>query len=299
MPSEKLRAMEALYAFMRHSDDLVDAPSCPADNSGFAIDLRREQLHRWRTSLENALRGGDNYFADLNQISAGQVPDAEATATQLLPALIDTIKKYAIPADYLYTVLDGMEMDLDQRRYETFEELRFYCQRVASAVGLACIHIWGFRGQGTPEGDAAYEPAWQAGIALQLTNILRDLKADAAADRIYLPLEDLRSCGYSVEELKRGVVNEGFYRLMKMEIERAEQFYSDGSKLLKQLHSDGRRIFELMTFIYRNILRLIARRPKLVFVRPVGLSIFHRFSLFYKWATLMIGNITEQTWNEK
>ena len=116
-------------------------------------------------------------------------------------------------------MIDGVEMDLTPRRYETFDELEQYCERVASAVGLACIHIWGFRG---PE---AFEPARQAGVALQLTNILRDLKEDAAAGRVYLPLADLRRCGYSEKELSAGTVNDAFLDLMRFEIERAEQFY--------------------------------------------------------------------------
>ena len=117
-------------------------------------------------------------------------------------------------------MIDGVEMDLTPRRYETFDELERYCERVASAVGLACIHIWGFRG---PE---AFEPARQAGVALQLTNILRDLKEDAAAGRVYLPLADLRRCGYSVDELLAGVANDAFLRLMRFEIERAEAVLS-------------------------------------------------------------------------
>ena len=104
----------------------------------------------------------------------------------LLPALADTVRRFHIPHEHLLAVIDGVEMDLTPRRYETFDELERYCERVASAVGLACIHIWGFRG---PE---AFEPARQAGVALQLTNILRDLKEDAAAGRVYLPLADLR-----------------------------------------------------------------------------------------------------------
>ena len=107
-------------------------------------------MHRWRKSLENAFSGGSACFCrSWPAIRCEQVAEPESNADVLLPALVDTVKKYHIPADYLYAVLDGVEMDLDRRRYETFEELQQYCQRVASAVGLACIHIWGFRGQGT------------------------------------------------------------------------------------------------------------------------------------------------------
>ena len=227
LPRKKRRAMEALYAFMRHTDDIVDAPPGQADSLNATIDRRRKQLHRWRTALENALSEEDLLFADSDRPSMPSITEADSIADSLLPALVDTVKKYHIPAEYLFAVFDGVEMDLDRHRYETFDELKLYCQRVASAVGLACIHIWGFRGQGTTEGDAAFEAAWQAGIALQLTNILRDLKTDAAADCVYLPLEDFRSSGYSIEELKNDVVNDAFNRLMRLEIDRAKQFYRE------------------------------------------------------------------------
>jgi 15-cis-phytoene synthase len=281
---EKRRAMDALYAFMRHTDDLVDAaPSGIEDDQNRATSRQREQLHRWREALQNALKN-DRHLADaMCPISAAHVSDDESIALSLLPALIDTVKKYHIPADYLYAVLDGVEMDLDHRRYETFDELRLYCQHVASAVGLACIHIWGFRGQGTPQGQAALDAARHAGIALQLTNILRDLKADAAADRVYLPLEDLRTSGYSVEELKNGVVNKAFYRLMDMEINRARQSYLNGSTLFVFLDRDGKRIFGLMTTVYRRLLEKIARRQCDVFSRPIKLGKFEQIVLFLYW----------------
>jgi phytoene synthase len=298
LPQEKRRAMDALYAFMRHTDDLVDAaPSGSGGGLDAAINRQREQLRRWRGMLENSLAGGEDVFADFARISVRQITNAESTAMHLLPALVDTVKKYHIPGDCLYAVLDGVEMDLNRRRYETFEELRLYCLRVASAVGLACIHIWGFRGQGTSEGKAAFEAARQAGIALQLTNILRDLKADAGAGRIYLPLKDLREYGYSEEELKNGVVNEAFYRLMAMEIARAEEFYRLGYKLLDFLQRDGQRIFGLMMSTYRSLLEKIARRPGDVFTRQIGLGKFQRLLTAAGWA--LLPSIMRKTSDEK
>jgi 15-cis-phytoene synthase len=287
LPREKRRGMDALYAFMRHTDDLVDeAPTGLGDDLDATIRKQREQLHRWRSVLENSLAGGDGFDADPARISAGSDLGSEVTATAefLLPALVDTVKKYRIPTEHLFAVLDGVEMDLDRRRYETFTELELYCRRVASAVGLACIHIWGFRGRGTVEGEAAIGHARQAGIAMQLTNILRDLKSDAAADRIYLPLEDLRTCGYSEEELKKGVVNRGFYRLMEMEIDRARQFYREGCGLMDWLDGDGRPIFGLMMSTYWGLLEKIARRPGDVFRRHVGLGKIRRIAMACRWA---------------
>ncbi len=317
LPHQKRQAMYALYAFMRHTDDLVDAaPTGQGRGFNTEIGRQKEQLHNWRTMLENALAGISPSSLDLGPMSMKPVirdsnktsplPLGEglgvrafasnkrvlseflngqsmASAEILLPALVDTVEKYHIPADCLYAVLDGVEMDLDRRRYQTFDELKEYCLRVASAVGLACIHVWGFRGQGTPQADAALKPARQAGVALQLTNILRDLKADAAADRVYLPLEDLHSCGYTTEELKNGVVNNAFCRLMELEIDRARQFYQQGANLFDFLNRDGRRIFGLMTAVYRRLLEKIARRPGDVFARPIRIGKFNRLALFLYW----------------
>ncbi len=288
LPREKRRAMDAIYAFMRYSDDLVDAAPTSAFKKYVDVvnDQRRDQLQRWRRALENAFAGRDVSVVDPRRLSDGSFPNAATTAMSLLPALVNTVQKYRVPVECLYAVLDGVEMDLQRRRYETFAELRLYCQRVASAVGLACIHIWGFHGQGTTAGDAAIESARQAGIALQLTNILRDLKADAAADRIYLPLDDIRSCGYSVEELKNGLVNEAFYRLMSMEINRAKQFYREGIKLMDYLQRDGQRIFGLMMSTYWRLLNKISDRPPRIFPRPVQLGINHRLLLAASWALM-------------
>jgi phytoene synthase len=191
--------------------------------------------------------------------------------------LADTVRRFNIPREHLLAVIDGVEMDLTPRRYETFDELERYCEHVASAVGLACIHIWGFRG---PE---AFEPARQAGVALQLTNILRDLKEDAAAGRVYLPLADLRQCGYSLDDLQAGVVNDAFLRLMRFEIERAEQFYRVAAGLWDWLEPDGRCIFGLMTATYRRLLKQIERRPADVLWRRVRLGSFTRLRLFARW----------------
>ena len=177
----------------------------------------------WRAEVEGTIggkaEGGGRKAENICDIRTRNLILARPSALRpppsaFLPALADTVRRYRIPPEHLYAVIDGVEMDLDSRRYETFEELQPYCERVASAVGLACIHVWGFRGPG------AFEPARNAGIALQLTNVLRDLKEDAAAGRVYLPLNDLRDCGYSVDDLMAGVDDERFRRLMAIEVAR-------------------------------------------------------------------------------
>ena len=283
LPKEKRRAMEALYAFMRHTDDLADEGSgfrvqgSETPNLQISKSPNQDAMAAWRAALEQALTTTG---------SAVQLPPQHTALppSAILPALADTVRRFNIPREYLLAVIDGVEMDLTPRRYETFDELERYCERVASAVGLACIHIWGFR---RPE---AFEPARQAGVALQLTNILRDLKEDAAAGRVYLPLADLRQCGYSEEELLAGTANDAFLRLMRFEIQRAEQFYRVAAGLGEWLEPDGRRIFGLMTATYRRLLRKIERRPADVLRRRVRLGSFTRLRLFARWMLFSRGS---------
>ena len=255
LPRSKRRAMDALYAFTRYTDDLIDNPQ--------PVEARRTALARWRTSLEAALSGSVD-------------PPGES----LLPALAHAVERFRIPAEHLLAVVDGVEMDLDRPSYETFDDLASYCRRVASAVGLACIHVWGYRG------EEAFEPARKCGVAFQITNILRDLKEDARQGRVYLPLEDLRRAGYSVERLTAGVADDGFDRLMAFEIDRARRLYQEGAELFDWLEPDGQRIFGMMTTVYHRLLAAIERRPSEVFRRRVRLSRWQKLGIAARWALL-------------
>jgi len=176
-----------------------------------------------------------------------------------------------------------VEMDLTPQIYKTFGELEDYCQRVASAVGLSCIYVWGFRG------SEAFALSHSAGMALQLTNILRDLKEDASQGRIYIPLDDLERCGYSPDELRAGVVNAGFLRLMELEAGRAEEYYRQADVLLRYLYPDGQRIYGLMMATYRALLNAIRRRPAEVFTRRVRVSHAHKLLIAARWACWPLG----------
>lgn len=259
LPQAERRAMDALYAFMRHTDDL-------ADNTA-PVDRRGEALATWRTALDGALQGRFDAIAD----SPGH---------DLLPAVADTVSRFRIPPEHFRAVIDGVEMDLTRRRYETFDQLVGYCERVASAVGLACIHVWGFTGR------EALEPARKCGIALQLTNILRDLKEDAERDRVYLPLEDLRRCDYSVDDLLGGVADERFDRLMGFQVSRAETFYREGAGLMNWLKPAGRPVFGMMISTYHALLRKIQRRPRNVLHRRVRLSKPKKLQIAARWTLL-------------
>ncbi len=238
LPRDKRRAMYALYAFMRRTDDLGDQPR--------PFDERRAALSQWRRALSDAL--------------AGRFDDP------ILPAVTDTVRRYAIAPETLSAVLDGVEMDLTGRRYETFDELAVYCHRVASVVGEACVQIWGFHD------PRALELARQCGLAFQLTNILRDLKEDAEQGRIYLPQEDLRRFDYAFHDLQQGVADERFVRVMRFEIDRARRYYDQAAPLSVYLEPDGRRVFAAMFTAYRGLLEQIERRPAEVLVRRVRLS---------------------------
>jgi phytoene synthase len=254
----KRRAMWALYAFLRHTDDLSDSDT-NADR-----EARSATLGNWRRSLERA--------------TAGEFDDP------LLPALKDVIDRHEIPLEYLTAVIDGMEMDLGPCRYETFDDLKLYCYRVASVVGLACIHIWGFRDR------AAIQPAVDCGIAFQLTNILRDLKEDAGRDRIYLPQQDFDQFGYSVEDLRNGVCDDRFQQLMTFEIERAEGFYRAASPLTSYLDGDGRRILRAMVSTYHALLHEIRRAGGNVLRGRVRISRMRKF--WFAASAILSGRLT-------
>jgi phytoene synthase len=237
--------MCALYAFMRIADDLTDC----ADS----LEHKRSALARWRADWHAALAGEDRH--------------------PLHPALRDTVERYHIPRQYFEDVLDGVEQDLTVTRYGTFTDLYRYCYRVASAVGLACIHIWGFTG------EAAYPHAEAAGIALQLTNILRDLGEDAKRGRVYLPLEDLARFGYPAESLRQGVCDEAFRALMEFQTTRAHSYYAAAEPLVGFLQPAGRAVFLLMLRTYRGLLDIIVRRNYDVFSQPVRLGRWHKLWL--------------------
>jgi 15-cis-phytoene synthase len=247
LPAPQRRAMCALYAFMRVTDDLADEPGDMKD--------KRIALFAWRRELEDCFSGMCTHA--------------------LHPALLDTVARFSIPQQYLEDVLDGVEMDLAPVRYDSFAQLYDYCYHVASAVGLACIHIWGFS-----HADAK-KPAEAAGIALQLTNILRDLGEDRAAGRVYLPTEDLDRFDCAVVDLGR-VELPAYRQLMAFEVERARGYYAAAEALGPYLPRTGRSVFNLVLSTYRGILNEIERRGYDVMSSPIRLGRWTKFRLALK-----------------
>lgn len=240
---DRRQAMEALYAYMRHTDDLVDGEMEAEDAAG-ALALWREQTGSALTTAAIHLDGH----------------------ARILPALADTARRFEIPPEHLLSAIDGAEMDLAKKRYETFDELAEYCHRVATVVGLACLRIWGYRGD--DPGDAAEA----CGMAFQLTNILRDLREDCERGRVYLPQEDLRRFGYSEVDLAAANVDERFAELMRFQIERAERFYRVAAKLAEGLDAGGRRIFMMMIRVYYRLLKEIEAEPSRVLSERIHLG---------------------------
>lgn len=239
MPREKRAAMCAIYAFMRRSDDIADG----APNPSVALD----GLRRWRAQVDAALNSG-------------------AASEPILPALADTVRRYRIPQRHFHELLDGTEMDQTTTRYATFDELYQYCYRVASAVGLVVLPIFGCKD------EAALVPAEACGIAFQLTNILRDVQEDAQMGRIYLPGEDLRRFGVSEDDIMNSRATTQFLELMEFEAGRARGFYEKARPLLEMIDTDSRGTLAVMITIYGGILRKIEESNFAVFERRIRLS---------------------------
>jgi len=178
----------------------------------------------------------------------------------------DAARVFSIPAAYFDEIIQGVEMDLVQSRYQTWEELRDYCYKVASVVGLICIEIFGY------SDPAARDYAVDLGLAMQLTNILRDVKEDAERDRIYIPLDDMATFGYSEAELQRGLVNDSFKRLMAFEADRARGYFESGKRLIPLLSSESRACPSVLHGLYSAVLDRIESSGYRVFDGRIGLS---------------------------
>jgi 15-cis-phytoene synthase len=237
LPLERRRALHAVYAFCRFVDDIADDDT---------IARPAEMLARWRDELQ--------------QVFAG-------TPTRPVSrALADNVGRFNLPRRYFDEIIDGVEMDLTRRRYESFDELSLYCRRVASAVGLICIEIFGYRNPAT----RVY--AEKLGLAFQLTNIIRDVREDAERGRIYLPLEDLRRFAVTEAELIEGAYSDRFRALMAFEALRASDFYREAAQALPTEDRPSMLSAEAMRLIYSALLERIVRSDYRVFDRRYRLS---------------------------
>ncbi len=269
LPKRKRQALCAVYAFMRRCDDIADDPN-------LSLEERRYKLDTWLDALHRVQQG-------------------EPTDDPILLALTDAQRRYTIPAGLLDELALGTAMDVADPQveipnvpaanaavpgltiqYQTFDDLKLYCYRVASVVGLVCIHIFGYR-------DPAAEPlAEQCGLAFQLTNIIRDVKEDAAMGRVYLPEEDLARFGLSAAELLSAPDAARFRPLLALEADRARQLYQAGEQLIPYISEDSQPALWVLVNIYRKLLEKIAERQYDVFNGKVSLTVSEKLRVLGK-----------------
>ncbi len=226
---EQRDAMCAIYAFMRHCDDLSDDPSVTDNNQV------RLAITEWRVQLAHALRG-------------------EFSENPIWPAFYDTVRRYSIPERFFHEMIDGIASDLEARRIQTFDELYRYCYQVASVVGLTIIHIFGFTS------IRALPLAEKCGVAFQLTNIIRDVREDAGMGRVYLPADDLLRFSVPEGQLVHGTEDRRFREFIRFEAERAHYYYEASAPLSDFIHSRSRRSLWALRAIYQRLLRRIESR---------------------------------------
>ena len=235
---EKRNALCALYAFMRLVDNVSDEPG--------DLDSKRNGLARWRAMLDEAIAG-------------------RTSASPILPALADTIVRFEIPSRYFHDLILGAEMDLTVSSYATFDRLSEYCYRVAGTVGLTCLHVFGFRDPKAPD------LAERLGLAFQLTNIIRDVRADFDMGRAYLPAEDLERFGVSEPQLS-GPLTPQMRELLEFEADRAWHFYREGASLVDRVDADSRATLWALIRTYSSLLARIEERDFDVFSSRISLS---------------------------
>ncbi|MEM7230799.1 MAG: phytoene/squalene synthase family protein [Planctomycetota bacterium] len=246
LPPEKRRSLYAVYTYSRRVDDAVDS------------------VEELGTSPEKAA-------ADLAFLE--RLLDPDPPEDPLSPALSDSLARFSIPREHFDELIAGMRMDLDQKRYETFDDLYRYCYRAASVVGLICIEVFGY------DGDEAEKPAEELGIAMQLTNIIRDVAEDLDRGRIYLPQEDLRRFEVSEDNLQKRVVDQRFRDLIRFQLERARDYFERAEALFPMVHAESRYCPVLLKRFYSRILDRIEKRNYDVLSRRPRLPLYEKLRL--------------------
>lgn len=257
LSKEKNDAINTVYAFCRKTDDIVD------ENSD-SVEVKYKKIREWKNEFELSEHGKSKY--------------------SLLNHLNKIIRKYNIPYEPFFQLIKGMEMDLQNQRYKTFDELYQYCYCAAATVGLMCIEIFGYKHKSTREF------AINLGVALQLTNILRDIKIDAENGRIYLPKEDMEKFGYTEEDLMANKYNASFIALMEYECKRAHEYYKKANKSLSKDDKGLMFAARIMEHIYFRILEKIEKMNYNVFQKKAKISkakkLYITFGVLFKYKLL-------------
>jgi len=255
LPKHKRDGLAALYAFMRLVDDVAD--------EGEDLAAKQRGLAKWRAAFDEAVTGSGALLDGSFALAPQQVPPG---ADEVLPALVDTMCRFQMPARYLHDQISGAEMDLTINSYPSFDRLREYCYRVAGTVGLTCTHIFGFRD------SRALDLAEKLGLAFQLTNIIRDVCEDAGRGRVYLPEEDLARFNVDPADFTRNQATLGVRELLRFEADRAWQMYQEGAGLLDLIDADSRGTLWLLVHTYNALLARIESLDFAVFGERVRLS---------------------------
>ena len=264
LPRPRREALYAVYAFCRTVDDIADAGP---DRGADAATLRAE-LDAWREDIARCYTPGGTPIHPIAQ------------------RLAVAVRTYPIPREALIAIVDGVAMDLDSTVYETAEDLYPYCHRVASAVGLAAIEIFGYTD------PAAREYATSLGVALQLTNIIRDVGSDARAGRVYLPREDLRKFGVTADDLRAGRHSDAFVALMTRQSERARGFYRAARAAFPRRDARSLVAAEIMGQIYWTLLGRIEAGRYRVFGERVTVPASQKVAIALRcWTVARLGAV--------
>lgn len=226
LPRERRWATYALYGFCRYADNLIDNPR------GRSEKELRDEVNFLSRELKRAYRNGESEHP-------------------ILKPFVVVALKYGIPIEYPLELLKGVLMDIEPRRYQTFDDLYLFAYRVAGVVGLMMTHVLGYKS------DKAFHYAEKLGVAMQLTNILRDIKEDKNMGRIYLPMEELSRFGVSEEDIVNERMTPNFRRLMQFQVERAHQYYQEANKGIALLERKAQFSIYSASKIYGGILRKI------------------------------------------
>lgn len=235
--------LKTIYAFCRLTDDI-------ADDRNADVETKKSNLGLWEKSLREALYGEN--------------------PSGIFPELKKQIDRFEIPHKPFFDLIKGMYMDLEKRQYRTFADLYEYCYCVASGVGLMSIQIFGYRN------SCIRQYAEKLGVALQLTNIMRDVERDCAEGRIYIPSDEMERFGYSEEDLKNKIFNDNFRRLMDFQYERALEYYREADKCLPYEEKKNMLPAMIMSSVYFKILSKIRRNGYNIFGKKIRVSKFNK-----------------------
>tara|TARA_B100001142_G_C14261613_1_gene627261 strand:+ start:369 stop:1262 length:894 start_codon:yes stop_codon:yes gene_type:complete len=254
LPMRKKRAIYTAYAFCRRCDDAVDNNESTTEKK------------RLLDEIENNLKSGIN----LDKLILENNPIILATCA--------IIKEFNIPQQYFFDVIQGVRMDIEFTSFNSFDEVKEYCYKVASVIGLICIKIFGY------SNPKAIDYAIDFGLAMQLTNILRDILDDLNENRCYLAFEEMDKFNYSINQLRESLYNDDFIQMMKFEVDRAKRYFESGSRLLPLVDTDSRICLVILSTIYSKILKKIERSNYNIFQTNYRLNTFEKLSIMgFTW----------------